>query len=170
MAKDESDVPRRAFAAAPKKRSYFLCLINNKNKINYFFHDVFGRFIPQGVQKHDKTCFRKNPSGLITNFFSSVFFPPLSRVFCSIFVYRVCWRFVTSGVQKRDKTNHGLFSAAAKKNTYLLASLFFSFPAPPLAGPGPGTRSQNQNPASGLPYAVRHRHLPSAFRPSAVRL
>ena len=55
--------------------------------------------------------------------FSAVFFS--TSVVLLDFVYHVFGRFVTRGVQKRDKRIRKSFSSAAKKSTYLLASLFF---------------------------------------------
>jgi hypothetical protein len=90
-----------------------------------FFIAFFGRFVARGVQKRDKTFFRKNPSGLITKnaaFPPSV--PPLPRLFCSIFFLSRFWAVRNEKSSKtRQKQIAGIFPQPPKK--YLLTSLFF---------------------------------------------
>jgi hypothetical protein len=101
-----------------------------------FFMDFckafFGRFVTRGVQKHEKKN-RKNLSGLITKnagFFPPFFFPPLPRLFCSIFCLSRFWAFRNKGSSKTrlKKSRENLLSFQKK---YLLTSLFFFFHGPP---------------------------------------
>jgi hypothetical protein len=88
-------------------------------KIAEIVYRVFGSFVTRGFKNTD--FFNKSPSGVITKqcgfFFLFCFVSPsvVSLNFC----YRVFGRFVTRGVQKRDTKNRRIFSAAAKKITYL---------------------------------------------------
>jgi hypothetical protein len=87
-------VDGRECAAAPK--THFLLYFTLFLFLSIFYR-VFRRFVTRGVQKHDKTFFKKIYLG--SPFLRLFYFP---SVVLPDFFYRVFGRLLTRGVQQRD--------------------------------------------------------------------